>query len=106
MSAERFERLRSEVDACADVRLVMPSDLLLLPSDLQVVLRQAYREGRATALELAAGLALELPEAQMLAELLVVKGYLQPGPPDKAGIYLARFGGRGTRSGQSPLDRL
>jgi len=106
MSSERFEALRREVEACDASGLFLPSDLLLLPAAVQVVLRQAFRDGRITVVALAAGLALEADEGQALAELLVAKGFLHPDPSGAAATYVARFGGRPRSGGTSPLDRL
>jgi hypothetical protein len=106
VTTEQYERIRRDVEACAPVPLVKPSDLLFLPPALQVILHRAFRDGRITAVELAAGLTLELAEAQALAGLLVQKGFLLAGAPEDGAVYLARFGGRTARPGQSPLDRL
>jgi hypothetical protein len=106
MSWEQYEQVRREVESCPPVRIVMPSDLLLLPPSVKAVLTPAYREGKVSLLELAQGFGLELVEADAIAGLLVQKGYLRQAVAEPGPLFIARFGGHGSRSGTSPLDKL
>ena len=106
MSSVRFEELSREVALFAPLARVVPTDLLLLPEPLQSALQLAYRQGHITVAELAAVLKLDPGEAQLLAGQLLEKGYLQPAPPEEGEEYLARFSGRITRPGGSPLDKI
>lgn len=106
MSTERFEALLRAVELFPALSRVVPSDLLPLPEPLQSALQLAYRQGHLTLAELAAVLELTAEEAGILGEKLLERGYLQPAPPEEGAEYLARFSGRITRPGGSPLDRI
>jgi hypothetical protein len=106
MSAPRFEQLRREVALFAPLARVVPSDLLIVLEPLQSALQLAYRQGHIHVQELAAVLEIEAEEARTLGAQLLEKGYLQPAPPEETDEYHARFSGRITRPGGSPLDRI
>jgi hypothetical protein len=106
MTPEEYLQIRFELENYPRLISVMPSDLFLLPTVIQDVLNQAFREGRITLAGLALALGLDPLQAGVLAGLLVEKGFLQNSPLEAEPAYLARFGGRIRRPGGSPMDKI
>lgn len=105
MSMEQFERIRQELETCPQISVVKPSDLLMLPRILRIVLNQAFRVGKISAEEMARGLELDPSEIGAIADILVQKGYLLKSP-EAGEVFIARFGGLSSRSGGSLLDKI
>jgi hypothetical protein len=105
-SSERMQRLRRELEDCPTLSRVVPSDLLILLDPLLSTLQLAYRQGRISVNELASAMELDPAEARIFAARLIEKGYLLAALPEEPDTYLARFSGRITRPGGSPLDKL
>lgn len=106
MSTARFEDLCRDVALFAPLTRVVPSDLLPLPEPLQSALQLAYRQGHISVDELAVTLEINAEEAKLMGQILLERGYLQATSPEGGDVFHARFSGRITRPGGSPLDKL
>lgn len=106
MSMKQLKRIRMQVEACPRVSVVKPSDILFMPRPLKTTLNLAFREGKITIADLARGLELKQTEAKVIAGILIQKGYFQLSPEGEEITYIARFGGLGSHSGGSLLDKL
>jgi len=105
MSAEQFNKLRQELEACPPRSYLRPSDLLMLPRQVEIALTRAFRAGKISLAEMAEGLGLELAEAQIISDILFQKGFLHKSEQEGS-VYTARFGRMKTRPAESPLDKL